>query len=339
MKIIKTISITACVALLLGSLQVSASTVLRVGTWLPPSHPQNSIVLPTWGKWIDEATSGRVKLQLEFGMGHPKTMFDLVEDGVVDASWSFHGFVPGRFQATQIVELPLLGASAEAASVAHWRVHSKYLAKANEHDGLHLAALFTHGPGQIHLSKPITSLSDLTGKKIRIGGGVQAELGHRLGITPVAAPAPKVYELMQQGVVDGVFLPALEQKNMKLFEVAPNLVSLPGGMYLGSFSIFLSPDFLASISPEDKAAILSVSGEKLSALAGRIWADADAAGYEAAKNNGVNVIKVNQGDSMHLEFKKLAEGIDNGWITKAAERGIDAQAALNELRTIVKNYK
>ena len=339
MKIIKTISLTACLALLLGSLQVSADTVLRVGTWLPPSHPQNAIVLPTWGQWIEEATSGRVKLQLEFGMGHPKTMFDLVEDGVVDASWSFHGFVPGRFQTTQIVELPLLGASPEAASVAHWRVHNKYLANANEHDGLHLAALFTHGPGQIHLSKPITSLSELTSKKLRIGGGVQAELGHRLGITAVAAPAPKVYELMQQGVVDGVFLPALEQKNMKLYEVAPNLVSLPGGLYLGSFSIFLSPDFLDSLSPEDKKAILSVSGEKLSALAGRVWADADAAGYEAAESNGVNVIKVNQGDDMHVEFKAVAEGIDKEWIGKASARGIDAQAALDELRTIVKNYK
>lgn len=81
-------------------------------------------------------------------------MFDLVEDGAVDASWSVYGYVPGRFKLTKSAELPNLNANTEAASVTLWRVHQKYYKQANEHEGLLVAALFTHGPGQIHLAEP-----------------------------------------------------------------------------------------------------------------------------------------------------------------------------------------
>ncbi|MCV6587771.1 MAG: TRAP transporter substrate-binding protein [Marinobacterium sp.] len=315
-----------------------AQTELRVASWLPPTHPQNAVVWPTWGKWVEEATEGRVKIKIEYGMGHPKTMFELVEDGVVDASFSYHGYAPGRFKLTQAVEQPLLGASAEAASVAHWRINEKYFAKAQEHDGLVLAALFTHGPGQIHMADPVNSLADLKGKKIRIGGGVQGEIGKRLGVTAVGAPAPKVYEMMQQGVIDGVFIPMGEQKTLRLKEVARNVVALPGGMYLGSFSMFLSPDFMDSLSNKDREAIMSVSGEKLSALAGRAWDAGDDEGYKAAKEAGVNLNIVKTDDAMAQEFRDIAEGMDAAWLEHVEDRGVDAKAALEELRNIARSY-
>lgn len=320
------------------STSVSAETILRVASWVPPSHPQNSVVWPTWSKWVEEATEGRVKVKLEYGLGHPKTMFELVEDGVVDASWSYHGYVPGRFKLTSIVEQPLLGVGAEAASVAHWRVHQKYLKDAQEHDGLVLAALFTHGPGQIHMAKPINSLADLKGKKIRIGGGVQGELGKRMGVTSVGAPATKVYEMMQQGVIDGVFIPMSEQKTLRLNEVAKHVTALPGGMYLGSFSMFLNPDFLDSLSDKDRAAILSVSGEKLSAMAGRAWAKGDTEGYQAARDNGVLITEVTNDDPIAKEFARIATGMDEAWIESVSKRGVDARAALDELREIARGY-
>ncbi len=319
--------------------QAAAETTLRVASWLPPTHPQNAVVWPTWSKWVEEATEGRVKVAVEYGMGHPKTMFELVEDGVVDASFSYHGYVPGRFKLTQAVEQPLLGADAEAASVAHWRIHNKYFAKAAEHDGLEVIGLFTHGPGQIHMAKPVSSLADLKGKKIRLGGGVQGEIGHRMGVTAVGAPAPKVYEMMQQGVIDGVFIPMGEQKSLRLKEVAKNVIALPGGMYLGSFAMFMNPDFLADLDPKDREAIMAVSGEKLSAMAGKAWDEGDTAGLKAAQEAGVNITMVKEGDALSKEFVDLTKGMDEAFLKSVSDRGVDAKAALAELRDIARNYK
>jgi len=316
-----------------------AETTLRVGSWLPPTHAQNATVWPTWANWVEKATEGRVRIKMEYGLGHPKTMFDLVEDGAVDASFSYHGYVPGRFKLTQAIEIPLLGVNAEAASVAHWRVFNKYFAKANEHEGIELLTLFTHGPGQIHLAEPISSLSELKSRKIRLGGGIQGELGKRLGVTAVGAPATKVYEMMQQGVIDGIFIPMGEQKTLRLKEVAKNVVALPGGMYLGSFSMFISPDFMATISEKDRAAIRAVSGEKLAAMAGAAWDAADKAGLKAAQDAGVNVTLVESDDKMAQEFRDLTKGMDDAWLKLVADRGVDAKAALEEIRTIARSYQ
>ena len=321
------------------SSSVLAETKMRVASWLPPTHPQNAVVLDTWGKWIDEATEGRVKMVIEYGMGHPKTMFDLVEDGVVDASWSVHGYIPGRFKLTESVELPNLNASAEAASVALWRVSNKYYKQANEHEGLTLAALFTHGPGQIHLAEPISSLTEMEGRKIRLGGGIQGALGERMGVTPVGAPAPKVYEMMQQRVVDGVFIPAGEQKTLRLNEVTKQLVLLPGGMYTMSFSMFLNPDFMAGLSQADQQAIMKVSGEKLSALAGLAWDAGDTEGLKIAKEAGVSILEVKPGDQIDREFQAMIKGMDEDYLARVADRNVDAAAALKELRDIARSYK
>lgn len=316
-----------------------AETTLKVGSWLPPTHAQNATVWPTWAGWVEKATEGRVKIKMEYGLGHPKTMFDLVEDGAIDASFGYHGYVPGRFKLTQAIEIPLLGVNAEAASVAHWKVFNKYFAKANEHEGLEVLTLFTHGPGQIHLAKPIDSLSDLKSRKIRLGGGIQGELGKRMGVTAVGAPATKVYEMMQQGVIDGIFIPMGEQKTLRLKEVAKNVVALPGGMYLGSFSMFISPDFMAKISEKDREAIRAVSGEKLAAMAGAAWDAADSAGLQAAKDAGVNINTVKAGDKMAQEFRDITKGMDDTWYELVEKRGVDAKAALAEIREIARNYQ
>lgn len=320
------------------SAAASAETVMNVFTWLPPTHAQNATVWPTWAKWVEDATEGRVKVNIERTSNNPGQLFQLVEDGVADAAFTFHGFVPGRFPLQQIVELPGLGVNAEAASVAHWRVYEKYLKPAGEHEGLVPIAFFSHGPGVIQTNFPVNSLADLEGKKIRIGGGVQSDIGERLDITPVSAPGNKVYELLQQGVTDGVFMPLSEQKAQRLAEVAPNVTVLPGGMYMGSFVMFMNPDFLEGLSQQDREAIMSVSGEKLSAMAGKAWdaADTDALAYAQAQGGNITLLK--KTDAITTDFADKVKGLDEEWIESVKDSGVDARAALDELRAIAKEY-
>ena len=83
MFIIRKVKYLALTAVLLSLSHIaSAETIMRVASWLPPTHVQNAVVWPTWGKWIEEATEGRVKLEIEYGLGHPKTLFELVQMGL-----------------------------------------------------------------------------------------------------------------------------------------------------------------------------------------------------------------------------------------------------------------
>jgi len=332
----KLITLTLAFAVVTLPGQAYAAKVMRVGSWLPPKHTMNKDVLPTWGKWIEEATEGRVTMKIEYPGGHPKAMLGNAQDGVFDAAWTFHGYFPGRFKLTKIVELPGLGAGAEAASVAHWRVNERYLQKAGEHKGVILAALFTHGPGHIHLREPIKSLKEMGGKKIRIGGGVQTEIANRMGVKGVAAPGSKVYEILSQGVADGVFMPMGEKRTLRLKEVAPFTMKFPTGMYLGSFGIFLNPDFMDSLSDKDREAIMSVSGEKLSAMAGRYWGEDVKVGEADAKAFGNTIMEAPA--SVLKEFDELTADMEGEWLDAVKDRNIDARKALDELRKIARSY-
>ena len=307
---------------------------IRVHSWLPPKHTMNANVLPTWGKWIEDATEGRVKLKIEYPGGSPKSVLDNVTDGAFEAGWTYHGYYPGRFKLQQIVELPHLGVGAGKASAAYWDIYEKYLAKGNEHRGIYVAGLFTHSPGQIHLAKPIKSLSELKGKKIRIGGGIQSEIAKRMGIEGIAAPGSKVYEILSQGVADGVFMTMGDKKSLRLKEVAPFTMKFPNGMYLGSFVLAMNKDFLAGLSEKDRKAIESVSGAKFSAMAGKFWQeDADIGEADAIKAG--NTI-LNAPKSVLAEFDELTKGMDTNWLETVKDSGVDAKAALAALRAAVK---
>ena len=118
------------------------------------------------------------------------------------------GYTPGRFVLTDAIEFPFQGEASEATSVAYQRVHDRMLAKYDEHKGVKVLGVFTHGPGQIFNTKrAVTSLKDLEGMKIRVGGGMVNEVAKALGTVPMLKPAPESYELLAQGVADGVFFP------------------------------------------------------------------------------------------------------------------------------------
>lgn len=325
--------VTAGAALSLSA--AAAETTLRIATWLPPTNPQNATVWPTWKKWVEEATEGRVEVVVENYTGHPKTIYDAVEDGIYDVGFSVEAYLPGRFKLSGVAEIPGEITDAETGSVALWRTYKDYFEPADEYNGFQLLGLFVHGPGQLHTKFPVNSLDDLKGKKMRVGGGLINDLAERLEVTPVSAPSPKSYEMMQQGVVDGTFLPAQEQRFFRLSEVSSDLTLFPKGLYTTAFSIVMNQDVFESLSKKDQEAIMSVSGERLSQLAGAAWGKADDDGILEAKEKGVNVIFLSESDQRVKDLNKLSEGIDQLWVNSVSDRGIDAKAALADFRKYV----
>lgn len=318
----------------LATVPASAQTKLLIGSWAPPTHHINADVLPTWGKWVQEATKGRVTFEIKYNLAPPPGQFDAVRDGIQDVGWIFHGYNPGKFVVTQVMELPGLGAAAEAGSIAYWRVHQKYLAKADEHKGTRVIGMMTHGPGVIQSQKPVKSWADIKGMKIRLPGGIASRVGEAFGAVAVSVPAPKVYETLSSKVAEAVFMPMETQQSFRLHEVAKYVLSFPGNLYDGSFAIIINPKKFDSLSKEDQAALMSVSGEKLSGYAGTRWHAADTRAYDRARQTGTEVSVAS--DAMMADLKKVGAQLEADWIKRASGKGFDPRAALAELRATAK---
>jgi TRAP-type C4-dicarboxylate transport system substrate-binding protein len=330
----RTTLLLAGAAALAAAAPAHTQTKLLIGSWAPPTHHINTDVLPTWGKWVQDATKGRVTFEIKYNLAPPPGQFDAARDGIQDVAWIFHGYNPGKYVATQVMELPFLGAGAEAGSIAYWRVHQKYLAKADEHKGTVVIGMMTHGAGVIQSQKEIKSWADLKGLKIRLPGGIASRVGEAFGAVAVSVPAPKVYETLSSKAAEAVFMPIETQKSFRLQEVTQFVLRVPGNLYDGSFAIVMNPKKFESLSKDDQAALMSVSGEKLSGYAGSKWAAADKAGTEFAAGKGTKIADASP--PMIAELKKVADQLEQDWIKRASGKGYDPAAALKELREIAK---
>ena len=240
----------------------SAQVTLNATSWVSPGHPLTANMLTPFCADIDKATSGRVKCNIlpKPPVGAFQTI-DGVKDGLMDLSFIVHGYTPGRFALQDAPEFPFMGDTAEVTCVAYQRVFDRMLAKANEHKDVVLLGVFTHGPGQMFNTKrAISSLKDLEGLKIRIGGGLVNDITMALGAVPMLKPAPESYELLSSGVADGVFFPKEAPVSFKLVPLIKHITFVPGGLYNVSFAWIANPAKWSKISEADRKAIQPLLG-------------------------------------------------------------------------------
>ncbi|KZZ29978.1 C4-dicarboxylate ABC transporter substrate-binding protein [Sulfitobacter sp. HI0082] len=314
-----------------------AAETLTISTWLPPSHPVNTGMFTQLTDMMSEASDGLIETELKNGLAPPPAQMDLLLDGAADIAILFHGYTPGRFVGTKLVEIPGYEGNAEAASVAHWRVHEAMLAELDEHRGVKVIALTTHGPGQIHSNKEVASLEDLQGLKTRLGGGVSADVGAELGLVGIQVPAPKVYETLDSGAADAVAMNMGERISFKLNEVAKNVYEMPGGFYRGSFSVIMSQETFDGL-PEDVQQKLDseVFGETASRMMGAVWDQSDVDAREATEAAGDNRI-VTASEEDQARFAEMAAKVRDKVIAELDEAGVDGQAAYEMMREEMAN--
>jgi len=331
------IGIAAATLAVAGPASAEPEYTLTISSWAPPTHGLNAMMWPNFIKRIEDATDGRVTAEIKLGLAPPPAQFDLVQDGAADMGVIFHGYQPGRFVTTKLIELPGYEGNAEAASAAYWKAYEKYLKDANEHRGVKLVGLHTHGPAQLQSEKKVSSLDEIKGMKIRVPGGVGGDVGAALGATGIQVPAPKVYETLASKAADGVVMPLEGRKGFKLNEVAQNVYEIPGGLYRGSFAYIMNEDTFNSL-PEDiqKALEEEVFGLPISQSTGAIWDEIDAIGRELTLNTPDNAI--NQASKEDVAaYGPIADQVTAKVIDEANAKGVDAKAARDYIAETMKS--
>ena len=326
-------------ALIAAATPAAAQVTLATSSWLPPTHLL-SRAQADWCTDVAKATQDRVKCNiLPKPVVPPPATFDAVRDGLADLSFSVQGYTPGRFVASKLAEMPFLGDSAVATSVAYQRIHDKYLDKLDEHKGLKVIAVFTHGPGAIFNNKrAIATLADLDGIKFRVGGGVINDVGKALNVNMTLKPAPQSYELMSSGVVDGVWFPDESIMSFKLDKLIKFRTAVPGGLYNTSFALVMNPATWAKIGKADQAAIEKLSGEAAARHFGKYWDADDESSRVAMKAAGV---QSTQADAKFVaDFKAKTASIEGDWVREVEAKGLkDAAGVLREFRAEIAKFK
>jgi TRAP-type C4-dicarboxylate transport system substrate-binding protein len=316
----------------LAAAPARAQVTLAMSSWVPPSH-MLSETQREWCGLLEQKSAGKIKCnQLPRAVSAPPGTFDAVRNGLADLSFTVHGYTPGRFVTTQMAEFPFMGNSAEATSVAFQRLYARYPAFADEHKGVKVIAVFTHGPGMVfNTKKPVQKIDDLAGLKWRVGGGMVNDITKALGMNVTLKPSTENYELLSTGVLDGTLFPAESVEAFKIDKVVRYATTFPGGLYNTSFVFMMNQAKYDALAPELKKLVDDQSGEFAARMLGRGWDKVDRRGLAFMQASGVAFSKADA--PFVAAVKAKTAGLEDNWAKAAEARGLkDAKKVLAEYR-------
>lgn len=329
-------SLTAAVAAL--TLAVTTLTaeaqevVLRYSNWVPTTHPIITDVIEPLKDDLEAATDGRVTIEVMPALGPPAGHFDLVANGVADMAFTVHSYSPGRFTLTELGELPFGHDNVEVHSLAYWKTYNRYLAAANEHDGVRLLGLWTNGPSQLALRGALLSAPDaVEGRRVRVPGALLDKVTAKLGMVSISAPITDAYEQISRGVIDGMYTQLQSMKDFELTEFLTHVSMVPGGFAQSSQMVILSDAAYQRMSEPDRAAFDALMGEALVRRFARMWQSNAEAAEAYLKEAGTTLYKVP--DETLLQLRSDLASLESDWIAAAQERGVDGAAALAFFRS------
>jgi len=243
----------------------------KVITWEVPSMASTDDPtyqgLLRYAELVKEASGGRLVIKpfASDAIVPGGTEFDAVMNGEVPAghitpAWSINyipaaycfGGIPGGLTATQY---------------ALWLAHEgKELAREiYEPLGVVLVDDITVHPAEVwaHSKRPIKSLDDLKGLKIRLGDASVSTILGEMGASPVFFPAGEVYESMQRGVIDAAeYITPSVNWDMGFHEVANYMYISPSRCPMDNQSLFVNKKVWDDL-PSDLKVILESVAKKV----------------------------------------------------------------------------
>ncbi len=340
MNLLRRGALIALASLGFSGLAQAQTITLRLHQFLPPQAAIPAKAIIPWARKIEAESGGRIKIQdfhaMQMG-GSPPQLFDQARDGVADITWTVLGYTPGRFNKSEVFELPFMcSGGPENCS----RAFHEYVEKnaADEFKSVKLLAAHTHGPGLFHTKQPVAGLESLRGMKIRGGSRIINNMLVKLGATPVGMPVPAVTEALSKGVIDGATVPWEVAPSIKLPELVKNHTSFAGkeGLFTQTFALVMNRASYDKLPADLKKVIDNNSGIELAAAFGRTMDEADKVGLAMAKKAGNNLVVLDVAETQR--WRRTASVVESDWVAEVKGKGIDGAKLAAEARALVAKH-
>lgn len=308
----------------------SEEITLSYSIFFPATHDQ-AVAAQSWADEIEKKSKGRIKINMFPGgtLTAADQTFAGVNSGIADIGMSCFAYNRGRFPVMEAVDLPMGYPSGMAATKAANKFYEKM--QPEELDDVKMLYIHAHGPGLLHTKKPVESLEDMKGLKVR-STGLSARVTEALGGMPIAMPQGDTYESLQRGVVDGTFGPIETLKGWNQGEVIDYTTDCRDIGYTTAMYVIMNKEKWESL-PEDLQDIFeSVSAEWI-AVHGEAWDKADEDGREFTKSLGNSIIELSPEENKR--WVDSVQSVIENYIAEADKKGLPGDKAVSELRKLI----
>lgn len=238
---------------------------LKFASFVPPKYVLHKPVFEKMARDIATATGGKLTVKIyasgSLGKG-PVQQYMRAVRGVADISMGVTGYTSSLFPRTLLIELPGIAKDGIDGTKRMWAAMDPHLRK--EYRGTHVLAAYATPPSVFMTTKkPIRTLADVKGLKLRTPSKAAGEVLRAYGASPVAMPATKIYTAMSTGVIDGALTGSDSLLIFKLIEptkfITVNIPEMPTALF-----IVMNKKSWDGLSAGEKAAVTKATGEQLS---------------------------------------------------------------------------
>lgn len=240
-------------------------TITLTYAFFAPDNTFPAVQMKKWSEELEARTNGRIKVELFFGgsLLEASNMLDGVESGVADIGLTATTYEPGRFPLLEISDLPSGYPNSEVASQVVNELIKEFAPEALS--DFKVITSFATEPSYIQSVDPISNLEELSGKQLRISGGLTPVM-EQLGAAPVGMSQSEVPEALQTGVIEGNISSREVLKDFKLAEVTKYVTDYP--LTITTFVAVMNKDKWEEL-PDDVKKIIDELNDEMSVFTGR----------------------------------------------------------------------
>lgn len=196
-------------AVITGAPYIRNAAAAQTTTWRIQTSWPGGIGLEIFKEWcnsIIEKTGGELAFE-PYGAKEVVgdfQLFDAVQNGVLEAMNPFTIYWAGRMPASVfLTSYPLGLRNPHEWDVFYYELGGLQIARELFSEfGMHYVGPIHHGANIIHSKVPIRSIDDFEGRKMRLPGGMVAEVFQKAGAKTTLLPGSEIFPALERGTID-----------------------------------------------------------------------------------------------------------------------------------------
>lgn len=273
---------------------------------------------------IKKATNGELEIVLHpgasLGFKGPELLRAVAEGQLVIAEVPT-GMVEGDAPILALTAQPFISSNAKEQRMLYQMAKPTYAKELKKFGQFTLYTSVWPFSG-IYTQRPISSVADLKGLKMRVYDGTGLAFGKATGIAARKMPFSEVYPAMKAGLLDSMYTSSVSGVDAKAWEVLKEFtpINIVGPVNM----VNVNQKAWDKLPKEIQDIVLKIAAE----MEDEMWniaQESDIKSRAILKEKGINIPTVS--DAFRAELDKVGDELRNDWAQKA---GAGAQKVLDE---------
>lgn len=261
-------AMTAALALAVTVGQPAVSEEFIASIWYPQTHPLDHYGYDLWEEKVIEQSGGELTPNIYYGEAllPAKAHLSGLVDGIAQITHHAGTYTPSELPEDNVISMIAMGLDntmATALAMSEFGLTDPEMQERYNQLGITFLGGFATPPYVLMCTKPIKTVADLQGVKIRTPGAVQADWARSVGAVPVTVPSTEMFTGLEKGQLDCAANAANDLKTRSLWDVAKHVSPISLGLYFHGWQYAANRDWWEGLSPEHRRVLMNTIAESI----------------------------------------------------------------------------